>query len=90
MPSMTAGMLDIRNIGSSISLKLDEGTISGALAIVFQDGANTSITLAHDTEEIRVPSSTQVEVALPTVAAYTLGLKNTVEELLARLGPANA
>ena len=87
---MSAGMLDHRNIGSSVSLKLDEGTISGALAIVFQDGAETTITLAHDSEEIRVPSTTQVEVALPTAAAYTLGLKNTLEELLGRLGPADA
>ena len=84
-------MLDHRNIGSNISLTLaDDGTISGALAIVFQDGINTTITLAHDDDEIVVPNATRIEVALPTAAAYTLGLKNAVEELLGRMGPADA
>jgi hypothetical protein len=86
MPSMTAGMLDHRNIGSNVSLALgDDGTISGALATVFQSGNTTTIVLAHDDDEIVVDSNTRIEVALPTAAAYTLGLKNAVEELLTKL-----
>ena len=83
MPAMNAGMLDHRNIGSNVSFKLEDGSvISGALAIVTQRAGRTEILLAHDDHEFDVPAAADVEVALPAVAAYTLGLKNAVEEYL--------
>jgi hypothetical protein len=85
MVSMTAGQLDHRNIGSHVSLKLDEGVISGALAVVIQFGDKTSITLAHDEDELHVSSLTPIEISLPPAAAYTLHLKNALEELIGRL-----
>ena len=85
MPSMSAGQLDHRNIGSHVSLKLSDGVVSGALAIVVQYGDQTSLTLAHDEDEIVIPSNTSIEVSLPPAAAYTLHLKNALEELIVRL-----
>jgi hypothetical protein len=83
MVFMTAGMLDHRNIGSHVSLKLEDGVvISGALAVVVQRGLQTALTLAFDDEEIIMPSGAQVEVNLAPAAAYTLHLKNAVEDLL--------
>jgi len=86
MVFMTAGMLDHRNIGSNITMPHDGGTISGALALVIQDGAETEILLAHDDASITVPRETSVDISLPTTAAYTLHMKNAVENLLAALG----
>jgi hypothetical protein len=87
---MTAGMLDHRNIGSNISFTLDDGgVISGALAVVVQRGSSTEIVLAHDDEAFEVGANTDLEVSLPAGAAYTLHLKNAVEEFLARK-PASA
>jgi len=83
MVNMTAGMLDHRNIGSNISLPLDEGTISGCLAVVVQVGEETEIVLAHDDESIILPSRQEIEISLPAAAAYTLHMKNAVEDLLA-------
>ena len=90
MVSMTAGMLDHRNIGSNITLPLEHCTMSGALALIVQDGKTTEILFAHDDESISVDRDTPVEVSLPTTAAYTLHMKNAVEELLAAIkgGPA--
>jgi hypothetical protein len=90
MVSMTAGMLDHRNIGSNITLPLEHCTMSGALALVVQDGKMTEILFAHDDESITVDPSTLVEVSLPAAAAYTLHMKNAVEDLLAAIkgGPA--
>lgn len=84
MVFMNAGQLDHRNIGSHVTLTLDDGvTISGALAIISQLGAQTSLLLAYDDEEIRISSASQVDVNLAPAAAYTLHMKNAVEDLLA-------
>ena len=88
MVFMTAGMLDHRNIGSNITMPHGGGSISGALALVIQDGTTTEILFAHDDESITVDRSTPVDVSLPTAAAYTLHMKNAVEDLLAALAPA--
>jgi hypothetical protein len=86
MPTMNAGQLDHRNIGSHVSFTLsDDGTLSGAIAVVFQNALETTITLAHGGEEIVIHAHTPVEVSLPPAAAYTLALKNAVEDLLDRL-----
>jgi hypothetical protein len=83
MVFMTAGMLDHRNIGSNISLVTEEGNVSGSLALITQTGHETEIVLAHDEEAIVVTPATPVDISLPPVAAYTLGMKNAIEELLA-------
>lgn len=90
MVSMNAGQLDGRNIGSNVTLPYlsgdsAEATVSGALALVVQDGDNTEILLAHDEEWVVVPRGTKVEINLPPAAAYTLGVKNATEEILAKL-----
>lgn len=83
---MNAGSLDHRNIGSHVTLHVKGGTISGALAIVAQSDDETTIILAHNEEDQLIfKNSTLVEVSLPPHAAYTLALKNTVEDLLDRL-----
>lgn len=86
MVSMNAGRLDHRNIGSTISLPTGKNgaIVSGAIALVIQRGAETDILLAHDEELITISKSAEVDIALPPVAAYTLGMKNAVEELVAR------
>jgi len=89
MPSMTAGMLDHRNVGSNITIELDHCTMSGALALIVQDGKMTEILFAHDDESISVAPSTPVEISLPTTAAYTLHMKNAVEDLLAIISKGN-
>lgn len=86
MVFMTAGMLDHRNIGSNITLPHDDCTISGALALIIQDGVHTELLFAHDDEAISVSRETPIEISLPTAAAYTLHMKNAVEDLLAALG----
>ena len=95
MVSMLAGQLDHRNIGSHVTVQLDDGnTTSGALAVVTQynDTQQTSILLAHDEDEIIVPQTMILDVNLPSAAAYTLHMKNAVEELITylkgRSGPA--
>lgn len=91
MVFMTAGMLDHRNIGSHITLpylpNTDPGvTVAGAIALIIQDGDQTEIILTGmDDEALVLASSTQVEVNLSPAAAYTLHMKNAVEELLAAI-----
>jgi hypothetical protein len=84
MPSMTAGQLDIRNIGSNVSFEVEDGTIAGSLAVVVQTDDQTEIVLAHDDESLIVSKDAQIEVALPPVAAYLLGLKQFVESNVAK------
>lgn len=96
MVFMTAGMLDHRNIGSHITLPYGlpgaeaSTTVAGAIALIVQDGTHTEIFLTGDDESILLEKSAQVEVNLPPAAAYTLHMKNAVEELLAAIkgGPA--
>lgn len=86
MPIMNAGQLDNRNIGSNVSLPGPKGsTVSGAIALVIQRRAETDILLAHDEHLITVAKDFAVDISLPAAAAYTLALKNAVEELLGRL-----
>lgn len=86
MATMTAGMLDHRNIGSNITLSGDEGDIvSGAIALIVQHAGSTEIHLAYDDAGFEVSKATEVDIALPPAAAYTLGLKNAVEEILTKL-----
>jgi hypothetical protein len=89
MVSMTAGMLDHRNIGSHITLPyMSEKpgvTVAGAIALIIQDGEETEIVLAGDDESLSIPRDTQVDVCLPPSAAYTLHLKNALEDLMERL-----
>jgi hypothetical protein len=85
MVFMNAGMLDHRNIGSNITLPDEDGTVSGAIALIVQHKDNTEIHLAHDEISFEVARDAQVDVALPPAAAYTLGLKNIVEDLAAKL-----
>lgn len=88
MVSMLAGQLDHRNIGSHLSIQLSNSdVVSGALAVVTQnaDTGKTSIVLAHDEDEIIVPQDRVLDVSLPSAAAYTLHMKNAVEELIAHL-----
>lgn len=90
MVFMNAGQLDHRNIGSHITLPYlpktePEVTIAGALALVVQGGDNTEIFLEGDDEWLVIPRDQQVEVSLPPAAAYTLHMKNAVEELLAAI-----
>ena len=96
MVSMLAGQLDHRNIGSHVTITFEDGdSTSGCLAVVNQHNgapAQTSILLAHDEDEILVPQTMVLDVNLPSAAAYTLHMKNAVEELVAYLkgssGPA--
>jgi hypothetical protein len=76
---MTAGQLDIRNIGSNVSFEVAEGTISGNLAVVVQTENQTEIVLAHDDESLIISKASVIEVALPPMAAYILGLKQFLE-----------
>jgi hypothetical protein len=90
MVFMNAGKLDQRNIGSHITLpylpKTDPGvTVAGAIALIIQDGDKTEIVLAGDDEALVVPSALEVEVSLPPAAAYTLHMKNAMEELIGQL-----
>jgi len=93
MVSMLAGQLDHRNIGSHVTIQLSDGdTTSGALAVVTQyntEPKQTSILLAHDEDEILVPQTMVLDVNLPSAAAYTLHMKNAVEELIANLKGTN-
>ena len=86
MPSMNAGMLDHRNIGSHVTLTDADGDcVSGAIALVIQKQSTTEIHLAHDSDGgFEVDKHADIELSLPPGAAYLLGLKNTVEEYLAR------
>lgn len=86
MPSMNAGMLDHRNIGSHVTLEDANGDcISGAIALVVQKKDTTEIHLANDEDGgFEVAKTAEIEVSLPPGTAYLLGLKNTVEEYLAR------
>lgn len=88
MVSMLAGQLDHRNIGSHVTVQFDDGdTTSGCIAVITQhnEDRQTTIVLAHDEDEILLPQDTVLDVNLPSAAAYTLHMKNAVEELVAFL-----
>ena len=64
-----------------------DSTISGALALVIQvpSAGKTEVILSNDDDVFELESTMEVEVNLPPAAAYTLHMKNAVEDLLAAI-----
>ena len=82
MVLMKASTLDHRNIGSNVTIHEGDMSTSGSLALVIQDGLVTELFLTQDDESFTLTRDAEVEVNLPPAAAYTLHLKNTIQDFL--------
>lgn len=76
-----AGQLDLRNIGSNITINLDDRTLHGTIATVEHYKDRTEVFLQHGEDPIILDPDVPVNVLLPQQANYTLHIRGAVEKL---------
>lgn len=77
----SAGSLDIRNIGSSVSITLEDRVIHGAVATIEQFGDRTEIFLQHGEDPLVLDKDTPINVMLPSGASYAMHIRNAAVEI---------
>lgn len=84
-----AGSLDLRNIGSNITINLDDRVLHGTIATVEHYADHTEVFLQHGEDPISLSPSTPVNILLPQGANYTLHIRTAMEGVQAALNMMN-
>lgn len=76
-----AGSLDLRNIGSNVTINLEDRIMHGTIATVEHYADRTEIFLQHGEDPISVDRDLPVNVLLPQQANYTLHIRTALEKV---------